>query len=100
MKVIVNCKTFRKVIKQAFDVDCHVIQYMPSQGSLIFGTTKYQSDIVLPIEKQYPDRSETIKFNNFKMAKLHSFLGLLKEQPIVVEIDEEDIKVTGSIVEF
>lgn len=99
MKIIVNSKTFAEKIKEAFDVDAHVIYWRGSEGSLIFGTAKYQSDIKFTTERQY-GVSDQCRFNNLGMAKLMLFLKTLKEQPIVLTLENETICVEQSVIYF
>ena len=100
MEIIVNCSEFAKAIQKAFDVDAHCIQYFAGQGVIIFGTTKYQSDVEFGCEKRYPKENETVRFNHLKMAKLLFFLRTIPVQPINVIIDEDTVRCEKVVVEF
>lgn len=100
MKLIISSRAFAEKLKEAFDVGAHVIQYFPSQGTLQFGTTKYQSDVSMPVEKQYAAVSDFCTFNNLGMAKLLMFLKTLSEQPITLTIEEETIRVEHVVIDF
>lgn len=100
MKLIVNSKVFASKIEQAFSVDAHCIQWHPSDGTLIFGTKQYQSDVIFSVEKQYATVGETKTFNNLGMAKLLFFLKTLKEQPLTLTIEEDEIKVEHAVIYF
>lgn len=98
MEIIVNCKTFREIIKRANDAECHTIQYSVSLKSLIFCTAIREDQITFPVEKRNPGVSELVKFNGFKMGRLYNFLGLLREQPVRIELDDEDVTITNCVV--
>lgn len=100
MEIIVNSETFANKIEQAFAVDAHCIQWHASDGTIIFGTKQYQSDVIFSVEKRYATVNETKTFNNLGMAKLLFFLKQLKEQPIKLTIDEDEIKVEGAVIYF
>ena len=100
MEIIVNSTEFAKAIKKAFEVNAHCIKYYAGQGNIIFGTTKYQSDVEFGCEKRYPKNDETVTFNHLKMAKLMYFLNDICCQPAVIEIEDDFISVDKVIVKF
>lgn len=99
MKIIVNSKTFAEKIKEAFDVDAHFIQWYGNDGELLFNTRKYQADIKYTTERQY-GVTDNCRFNNLGMAKLMLFLKTLKEQPIVLTLEDENICVEQAVIYF
>jgi len=99
MKLIVNSKVFAEKLKEAFDVDCHYMQWYGNDGTLIFGTTKYQTDVEYKTERQY-GVTDNAKFNNLAMAKLLLFLKGLSEQPITLTLENETVRVEYSVVDF
>lgn len=100
MKIIISSELFANKIEQAFSVDAHCIQWYPSDGTIIFGTRKYQSDVIFSTERQYATAPETKTFNNLAMAKLLFFLKTLRNQPLTITIDEDDITVEHSVIHF
>lgn len=105
MKVIVNSKAFESALIKAFDIDCHVLQLFgdgfKNNADLNFGTTRYQQDfsIGVTLSKDSSFR-DTVTFNNLGMAKLLLFLKTLKEQPIVITIEDETIRCEQFVIDF
>lgn len=100
MKIIVSSKLLAEKLQEAFNIDAHCIQYFAGDGTIQFGTTKYQSDVLLNCERQYLSNSETLNFNNLGMAKLLFFLKKIREQPITLTLEQETIRVEHSVIDF
>lgn len=105
MKIIVNSKTLRQMLKKSFEVDAHCIKAFGNSinnyGSIHFGTRKYQSDIEMDVTfTKGSSLNDVVHFKALPMVNLYNFLKTLSEQPIVVTFEDDRIRVEQFIIDF